>query len=314
MSIGTKSLLSVADLSREGIERLLERASRMKHGQPSQPLQGRTLALLFEKPSLRTRVSFETAMIQLGGHAIYLSPAEVGLGKREPVADVARVLSRYTDAVAARTFDHATLHLLALNAGIPVINALSDIEHPCQALSDLFTIWEKKGRLPGLTLAFVGDSNNVANSLLLASVLTGMNFRIASPHGYAITESVLDQGRGLADSSGSQLTLTSDPCQAVEGADVVYTDVWTSMGQEAEADRRRVAFRGYQVDEGLLRLANEEALFMHPLPAHHGEEISAGLLDHPQSVVFDQAENRLHLQKALLASILAPTPAQVPIQ
>ncbi len=303
-----KNLLSVSDLDRKEIEQLIEQALRMKKVEAPPSLAGRTLALLFEKPSLRTRVSFEIAMYQLGGHSIYLSPEEVGLGKREPVADVARVLSRYVDGIAARTFSQETLRILAGHSSVPVINALSDLEHPCQALSDLLTIYEKKGRLHGLNLAFIGDSNNVANSLLLAACLLGMNFHIASPPGYEVKGEVLSQGREFAALSGSQIQLTSEPYEAAKDADIVFTDVWASMGQEAEAEQRRLAFSGYQVDNKLLSLAKGDVLFMHPLPAHHGEEISAGLLDDPRSVVFDQAENRLHLQKALLARILLPNP------
>jgi ornithine carbamoyltransferase len=300
-----KDLLSIADLRRKEIESLIEQARRMKHEGPTPLLSGRTLALLFEKPSLRTRVSFEMAMYQLGGHGVYLSPEEVGLGKRESAADIARVLSRYVDGIAARTFSQETLHILASHSSVPVINALSDLEHPCQALADLLTVYEKKGKLPGLTLAFVGDGNNVANSLLLAASLVGMNFHVASPPGYEVEKEVLSKGRRFAALSGSRIQLTDDPYKAAKGADVVYTDVWVSMGQEAEAGKRRRAFLGYQVDDKLLGLAKRDVLFMHPLPAHHGEEISAGLLDDPRSVVFDQAENRLHLQKALLVKVLS---------
>jgi len=305
-----KDLLSISDLSREEIDQLIEQALVMKQEETLSLLSGKTLALLFEKPSLRTRVSFELAMSQLGGHAIYLSPDEVGLGAREAIPDVARVLSRYVNCIAARTFSHQTLLTLAEHSSVPVINALSDLEHPCQVLSDLLTIYEKKGRLAGLTLAFIGDGNNVANSLLFAASLTGMNFCIASPPGYEIKKEVLNQGRELAASSGSQIKLTAKPGEAVKEADIVYTDVWTSMGQEAEAEKRRLPFSGYQVNAKLLSLAKGDALFMHPLPAHHGEEISVGLLDSPQSVVLDQAENRLHLQKALLAKILLPSDSE----
>ncbi len=299
-----KDLLSVSDLSQKEIEQLIEQALSMKRKDMPSLLSGKTLALLFEKPSLRTRVSFEIAMQQLGGHAVYLSPEEVGLGKREPIADVARVLSRYVDCIAARTFSHQTLLTLAKYSSVPVINALSDWEHPCQALSDLLTIYEKKGKLSGLTLAFIGDGNNVANSLLLAASLTGINFCVASPPSYEIKKEILNQAQKFATSSGSQIKLVSEPREAVKNADIVYTDVWASMGQEAEAEKRRLAFSHYQVDDKLLALAKGDALFMHPLPAHHGEEISPGLLGDPQSVVFDQAENRLHLQKALLAKML----------
>jgi ornithine carbamoyltransferase len=300
-----KDLLSIADLDGKEIERLIDQARRMKEKGMTSLLSGKTLALLFEKPSLRTRVSFEMAMYQLGGHSIYLSPAEVGLGKREAVADVARVLSRYVDAMAVRTFSQDTLRALAGHCSVPVINALSDLEHPCQALADLLTIREKKAKLAGLVLAFIGDGNNVANSLLLSASLVGMNFRLACPLGYEIKREVLGKGRKFAALSSSRIQLTNDPYKAVKGADVIYTDVWVSMGQEEEAKKRRRAFSGYQVDDKLLDLAKKDVLFMHPLPAHHGEEISAGLLDDPRSVVFDQAENRLHLQKALLIRLLA---------
>jgi ornithine carbamoyltransferase len=239
----------------------------------------------------------------LGGYCFYLSPDEVGLGKREPVADVARVLSRYVHGIIARTFSHKALQMLARYSTAPVINALSDLEHPCQALADILTIHEKKGKLKGLNLAFIGDGNNVANSLLLAAAQTGINFRIASPPGYAVKDEILKTARALAAHSGGQILLTDEPEQAVKDADVVYTDVWTSMGQEAEAEKRRQAFARYQVDTRLLSLAKKDVIFMHPLPAHHGEEVAVGLLDSPCSVVFDQAENRLHLQKALLAEM-----------
>ncbi len=296
-----KDLLSVADLTSDDISRLISDAVDLKAAGWLSTLSSKTLAIMFEKPSLRTRVSFELAMRQLGGETIYLSPAEVGLGKREAVSDVARVLSRYVDAVAARTFSHQSLEALASYASVPVINALSDWEHPCQALADLLTIYEKKGELQGLALAFVGDGNNVARSLMLAASLSSMNFRIASPPAYALDDKTVALARSHA---GGEIVCTEDPRQAVGGADIVYTDVWASMGQEAEAEERRKVFAGYQVTDELLSLAGGEAIFMHPLPAHHGEEVAEGVIDSPRSVVFDQAENRLHLQKALLAQIL----------
>ncbi len=299
-----KDLLSISDLSSEDIRLLISDAVDMKAGGWLSVLSGKTLALLFDKPSLRTRVSFEVAMRQLGGHTIYLSPAEVGLGKRESVPDVAQVLSRYVDAIAARTFSHQTLEILASYSSVPVINALSDLEHPCQALADLFTIYEKKGELDGLTLAFVGDGNNVAHSLLLAASLAGMNFRIASPSGYRVQDRILHLAQEYAVDSGAEIFCTEEPRLAVSEADVVYTDVWTSMGQEAEAEQRRQIFANYQVNSELLSLAREDAILLHPLPAHHGEEVAEGILDSPKSVVFDQAENRMHVQKALLAEIL----------
>lgn len=304
MAVST-SLLSVADLTPEEIQHLIEVAAFLKHGRkPEGHLRGQTAALLFEKPSLRTRVSFEVAMWELGGHAIYLSPAEVGLGKRESVSDVARTLSRFVQGIVARTFAHGTLEQLAKYGTLPVINALSDYEHPCQALGDLLTIKEKKGSLKGLRLAYVGDGNNVARSLMLAAAAAGMDFAMASPPGYEMDGPSLGRARKMAGRSGAAVATMAEPRRAVENADIVYTDVWTSMGQEAESEVRRRAFASYQVDSDLLLRAGKGALFMHPLPAHHGEEVAEGLLDHPQSVVFDQAENRLHIQKAILIRAL----------
>lgn len=305
MAISRRSLLSIADLSAEDIWHLIKEAVNLKQREIEAYLKGKVMALLFEKPSLRTRVSFQVAMWQLGGNTVYLSPDEVGLGKREKVSDVARTLSRYVDGIVARTFSHQNLELLAQYAQVPVINGLSDHEHPCQALGDLLTIYEKRGELKGLKLAFIGDSNNVARSLLLATSLVGVNFSIASPPACEFQDTILRHAQEFASQSGSRIFLTSDPRLAAENADIVYTDVWTSMGQEAEAEARRLAFATYRVDTQLLSLAKKDALFMHPLPAHHGEEIAEGLLDHPQSVVFDQAENRLHIQKAILLKLLS---------
>lgn len=301
-----RDLLSVADLTPQEVEQLISSALSLKKQKRSQPLlKGKVLALVFEKPSLRTRVSFDVAMYQLGGHALYLSPAEVGLGKRDPIPDVARVLSRYVDAIAARTFSHKDAALLGRYSRVPVINALSDLEHPCQALADLLTIYEKRGRLQGLTLAYVGDGNNVAHSLLLAASMTGMHFICASPKEYKPQPAIVTKAKGLAAQSGATIQILEDPRRAVAGADVVYTDVWTSMGQEAEAEKRRLAFQGYQVNADLLARAKPGAIFLHPLPAHHGEEIAKGVLELPQSAVFDQAENRMHLQKALLVKLIS---------
>ncbi len=299
-----KDLLSISDLSSEDINLLLSDTMVMKASGWLSSLSGKSLALLFEKPSLRTRVSFEVAIRQLGGQAIYLSPEEVGLGKRESITDVARVLDRYVDALVARTFSHDTLEMLADHASIPVINALSDWEHPCQVLADLFTINEKKGGLKGLTLAFIGDGNNVAQSLLLGAALTGLNFRIASPKNYTIDKKILSIAQGYSIDSGATVFVTEKPTQAVLNADIVYTDVWTSMGQEAEYKKRKQVFADYQINSKLMALAKEDAILMHPLPAHHGEEIAEGIFDSPASVVFDQAENRMHLTKALLVSIM----------
>jgi ornithine carbamoyltransferase len=299
----SKDLLSVADLSGDKIRLLISNALFLKDKWIS-ALDDKVQVLIFEKPSLRTRLSFELAMMQLGGHTLYLSPAEVGLGKRESIRDVASVLSRYADVITSRTFSHQNLEELSKYAEVPVINALSDFEHPCQALADLLTIFEKKKKLEGLTMAYVGDGNNVAHSLMLASSLTGMNFRIASPPGYLVNEKILSMAQKNAAACRSEIFCTGDPKLAVKGADVVYTDVWVSMGQEAETAERRQVFAPYQVTRELLALAKKDAIFMHPLPAHHGEEVAENVLYHPKSVVFDQAENRLHLQKAILADIL----------
>ncbi|MFC2045485.1 ornithine carbamoyltransferase [Chloroflexota bacterium] len=299
-----KDLLSISNLRGQDIQLLISNAIDLKAKGWTSLLDRKVLAILFEKPSLRTRVSFEIAMRQLGGQCLYLSPAEVGLGGRESVSDVARVLSRYVDCIAARTFSHQSLEVLADYSRVPVINALSDLEHPCQALTDLLTIYEKKGEFQGLTLAYIGDGNNVANSLLLASALIGMDFRIASPSGYAIPDSILEVARSYAADSGSEIVCTDEPYQAVNEVDIVYTDVWTSMGQEAETEQRRRTFAGFQINEELMALAGNAAIFMHPLPAHRGDEVSDEVMDGPQSVVFDQAENRMHMAKALLADIL----------
>jgi len=300
----SKDLLSISDLTPEGIRQLISAAAAMKSEGWSSRLNKKVLALLFEKPSLRHRASFEVAMRQLGGECIYLSPAEVGLGQRESIADVARVLSGYVDCIAARTFSHQTLETLAKWSRAPVINSLSDLEHPCQALADLLTIYEKKDGLEGLTLAYIGDGNNVANSLVLAATMCGINFRMAAPAGYELKDNILSRAREYAAASGSAIYCSKDPKEVVEGADIVYTDVWTSMGQEHEAEKRRKAFAGYQVDATLLLLAKEDAIFMHDLPAHRGEEVSDGVMDGAQSVVFEQSENKMHLLKALLVDIL----------
>ncbi|MHB1417544.1 MAG: ornithine carbamoyltransferase [Chloroflexota bacterium] len=308
-TVKDKHLLSIADLTADEARRVLVTAARLKkewqQGKRTSPLADKSLAMLFEKPSLRTRVSFEMGMRQLGGHALYLSPDEVQMGRRESVADVARVLSRFVDGIMARVFSHGTLEGLAANSRVPIINGLSDLEHPCQALADLLTVQEKKGDLRGLTLAFVGDAdNNVAHSLLLLTTKLGMNFTAASPADFGPSERYLQLARGYADESGSTIALHKDPARAVTGADVVYTDVWTSMGQEAESEQRRGVFAPYQVNKALVDLAKPNAIVMHDLPAHRGEEITDEVIDGPRSVVFDQAENRLHAQKAVLFLIL----------
>jgi len=300
-----RDLLSISDLTPAELTRVLDTAMALKDAGRRPILSGKSLALVFEKPSLRTRVSFDVAMTHLGGHCIYLSPPEVGLGDRETPADVARVLSRYVDAIAARTFAQSTVQELADHADVPVINALSDEEHPCQALADLLTVREKKGGLAGVTLAYIGDGNNVANSLAIAGGLAGMHVRFASPAGFEVPDKVLVLAETLAEKSGGTLSQLTDPVTAATNADVVYTDVWASMGQEHESAARRESFAGYTVDEKLMKLARPDAIFMHDLPAHRGDEVAPEVIDGPQSVVFDQAENRMHAQKAVLALLLA---------
>jgi len=299
-SLSGRDCLTLAEFSREEISLILDEAIRIKALQKSRipytPLRGRTLAMVFQKPSNRTRVSFEVGMYQLGGHALHLSPEEIQIGKRETPSDTGRVLARYIDAIMVRTFDHGDLEELAGAADVPVVNGLSDAHHPCQALADLMTVREGLGALAGTQIAYVGDGNNVAHSLAIACALTGVGLTIAHPEGHGPDTEIMD----LAESLGAAPHLTVDPAEAVQGAGVVYTDVWASMGQEAEAQKRKQEFAPYQVDEGLMDLAAEDAIFLHCLPAHRGEEVAAEVIDGPQSRVFDQAENRLHVQKALL--------------
>lgn len=304
-----RHFLSLADETPETIAALLELARQLKAewraGGNAPRLRGKSLALLFQKPSLRTRVSFEMAMVHLGGYALYLAPQEVGLGSRESVPDVARVLSRYVDGIMARVFAHAHVEQLASCGCVPVINGLSDREHPCQALADLFTIWEIKGRLRGIRLAYVGDGNNVARALAYGAALTGVEMIAASPAGYSLDAETVRQAQMLAARGGGSLTLTEDAAAAAEGADVLYTDVWASMGQEAEAEQRRRIFPPYQINAALVARARPDAIVMHCLPAHRGDEITDEVADGPHSVIFDQAENRLHAQKAILVQLLA---------
>jgi ornithine carbamoyltransferase len=299
-----RDLLSIADLSPDEVERILQTALSMKRdGGGTNLLERKTLGLIFEKPSLRTRVSFDVAMQQLGGHAVYLNQAEVGLGQREPVADVARVLSRYVDVIAARTYSHQTLLDLARHADVPVINALSDEEHPCQAMADLLTVLEQRNTLRGVRLAFVGDGFNVAQSLAEACALTGVHFAMASPAGYELPRGIIRTIEDLARDNGGHIELHERAADAVRGADVVYTDVWASMGQEDTYAQRKEAFAGYSITTELMSLAKPDAIFMHDLPAHRGEEVAEDVIEGAQSVVFDQAENRLHAQKAILALV-----------
>jgi len=297
-----RHFLSIADLSTAELTALLDDADALKREPipPDAPLAGRALAMIFEKPSLRTRLSFDVAMRDLGGHSSYLSPQEVGLGRRESVSDVARVVSRYVDVVVLRTFAHETLEEFARYSSVPVINGLSDLSHPCQGLADIFTIRERKGALRGVVAAYIGDGNNVAHSFMLGAGKTGMTLRVASPAGFEPLPRYRDLAEAAARSTGARITYGSDPIAAVRGADVVYTDVWTSMGQEQEYERRRRAFQGFQVNRELLANAKPDAIVLHDLPAHRGEEITDDVIDGPQSAVFDQAENRLHAQKAVL--------------
>ncbi len=298
-----RHLLSAADLSGEEISFLLDVAGRLKQ-RPQRLLEGRQLALLFEKPSLRTRVSFQVAMRHLGGETIYLAPQEVGLGEREAIKDVARVLGRYVDIVAVRTFGQVIVEEYAQHSTIPVINALTNEEHPCQALADLLTVKEKVGDLRGVPIAFVGDGNNVAASLVLTATSLGMDMRMASPKGYSLPEWLISEASARASRFGGALTIVNDPVQAVTGARCVYTDVWTSMGQERESERRRIDFAGYQLNTALLAHAAPGAFVMHDLPAHRGEEITDEAIESPASIVFDQAENRVWAQAAAVAFLL----------
>jgi ornithine carbamoyltransferase len=301
-------LICLADLSSDEIWHILNTARTLKaawqDGGNKPILAGKSLAMIFEKPSLRTRTSFEIAMLHLGGRALYLSPNEIGLGKRESVADVARVLSRYVDGIEARVFAHRNIEKLAEYATVPVINGLSDFTHPCQALGDVLTLWEHRGAITGQKLAFVGDGNNVANSLLFIGGKLGMHVSVASPKGYEPHPAVVRLAREAGADSAAQIAITNDPVHAVQGADVVYTDVWASMGQEAETEERKKHFAGFQVNEALMARARPDALFMHCLPAHRGEEVTGEVVDSPNSVVFDEAENRLHAQKAVLAILM----------
>jgi len=295
--------LSIADLDPDEVRRVVLRADRMKKGESTVMLAAKVVVLLFEKPSLRTRVSFEVGIRQMGGDCVYLSGQDVGLGVREPEADVARVLDRWVDGIVARVNSHRSLEILAENTSAPVVNALSNREHPCQAIGDLLTIHEHKGRLDGLRVAFVGDGNNTAASLALACASVGADFVLACPDAYQLPLSILGEAERRASSRGSSFERVVEPRDAVRDADVVYTDVWTSMGQEGESADRLKAFVGYQVDETLMRDAKPDAIFMHDMPAHRGKEISEGMIDHPGSVVFDQAENRMHGQKAIVAEL-----------
>ncbi len=300
-----KHFLTLAELEPEELRGLLSLAAELKRRRGTRKdLEGETVALVFEKPSLRTRVSFEVAVAELGGTSLFLGPAETQLGLREPLEDAARVLGRYVTGLVVRTFGQERLEILSALSGVPVINALSDREHPCQALADLLTLEERLGALKGLVLAYVGDGNNVAHALLLGGALAGMEVRVATPPGYTPLAEVVEMARALARKTGGKVMLTSSPREAVAGADAVYTDVWASMGREEEAAERRRVFRPYQVNEELMSYASARAVFMHCLPAHRGEEVAPEVLESERSVVFEQAENRLHTAKAVLLAVL----------
>jgi len=299
------SLVSLSAISSEDLWELLETAKHLKSehraGIRHEVLAGKALAMIFQKPSLRTRVSFETGMGQLGGHAIYLGPEDIKLGKRETTEDIALNLSRYVDGIMARVFEHRTIAELAEHASVPVINGLCDTYHPCQGLADLLTIWEKKRRFEGLTLTFIGDGNNVAHSLINGCAKVGMSFRIACPVGFEPNAEIVDAAREV----GGRIEIGHDPREAAAGADVVYTDVWVSMGQEDSAASKQNAFDGFTIDEEVLGVAKRDAIVLHCLPAHYDEEITYEASRSPGSAIFDQAENRLHAQKAVMALLMA---------
>jgi ornithine carbamoyltransferase len=301
-----KDLLSIGDLSLAEINSIFKLSGELKKNKKKfvKVLSGKSLALLFQKPSNRTRVSFEVGMYQLGGKSLYLSPQEINLGVRETISDVAKTLSRYVDGIVLRTFEHKNCLDMAKAATIPVINGLSDYSHPCQALADLFTIKEKLKTLKKVTLAYVGDGNNVCNSLLFAAAKTGMNISVATPKGYAPAEGVIKLSQAEAKETGSRIVITEDPFSAVKDAQVVYTDVWASMGQEEEINKRKIIFKDFQINTKLLANAADNVLVMHCLPAHRGEEITDEVMESKNSIVFDQAENRMHVQKAILIKLL----------
>jgi ornithine carbamoyltransferase len=303
-----KSLASLYDLTREEMEQIFKTSELLKlqllRGQEHPLLKGKTLAMIFEKPSTRTRVSFEVGMWQLGGYALYLSSTDLQLGRGETIGDTAEVLSRYVGGIMARVFAHQTILDLVAHAKVPVINGLSDFSHPCQGLADLFTVYEKKGRLSGLRMAYVGDGNNVAHSLIYGCSKVGMNLVLGCPKGYEPDARVVARGKEEARKNGSEVVITNDPREAVKSADVIYTDVWASMGKEKEREERLKILKPYQVNPELVKLAREDYIFMHCLPAHRGEEVTNEVADSRNSVIFDQAENRMHTQKALMALIM----------
>jgi ornithine carbamoyltransferase len=307
-----KHLLSLKDYSRADIEEIFDLARKMKSrpGDYRKALEGKTLAMIFQKPSTRTRVSFEAGMYQLGGHALFLGADAIQLNRGETVPDTARVLSRFVDGIMARVFAHQDIMDLARHATVPVINGLSDLLHPCQALAAYFTLLERRGSLDGLKIAYVGDGNNVCHELMFGAVKLGIAMSVASPAGYEPNQLIVKSAAREAQKGRTPAPeVMSDAREAVKGADAVYTDVWTSMGQEAESEARHAAFEGYIVDQTLMSRAKPDAVFMHCLPAHRGEEVAAEVMDGPRSIVFDEAESRLHVQKALMALLMGPPPA-----
>jgi len=302
----TKHLLTISDLTKNEIDAIFEKAKvlkeRLKKGTPYQPLSGKTIGLIFEKASTRTRVSFESAMYQMGGHAIFMSHRDSQIDRGEPIKDTARVMSRYVDGIVIRTFGHDMLEEFARYSVVPVINGLTDLHHPCQVLTDVFTVIEKKGGYKGLKIAWIGDGNNMANSWIEAASRLGFDLVLACPEDYWPDKNILDRAKKEAK---SKIEIVKEPKEAAKGADVLNTDVWASMGQEGEAEKRKKAFQGYQINADLLKLAKKDAIVMHCLPAHRGEEITDEVMEGPNSVVFDQAENRLHVQKVILEKLLA---------
>jgi ornithine carbamoyltransferase len=301
-----ENFIEIHDYSADDVRQIFELARDLKKNpqQYRDALAGQTLAMIFEKSSTRTRVSFEVGMFQLGGHALFLSSRDIQLGRGEPIYDTAKVLSRYVDGIMARTFAHKTVTDLAEYSSVPVINGLTDLSHPCQAMTDYFTAWEHLGDLKGKKIAYVGDGNNMAHSLLFGAPKVGMHIVVATPGGYAPDPMVVAQAKGDADHAGTKITITTSIDEAVKDADVVETDVWASMGQEAEAQKRQRDFEGWQVSSRLMSMAKPSAIFMHCLPAHRGEEVAAEVIDSPQSVIYDEAENRLHVQKAIMVALM----------
>ncbi len=301
-----KNIISIECLDAEDIFKILGLTKEVKSDKAkyADALKGKSIGLIFQKPSNRTRVSFEIGMVQLGGHALYLGPDEIDMGGRESVKDVACVLSRYLDGIVARTYKHDDVRELALYAQVPVINGLSDRAHPCQALTDIFTIKEKLGTFKGIVLAYVGDGNNVLNSLMCAAAKVGLNMKIATPKGYEPAKEMVKIVKKFAEASGAKIEISNDPKAAARGADVIYTDVWVSMGQEKDAKDRLKAFKNFQINDNLMKLTKKNCLVMHCLPAHRGQEITDSVIDSKNSIVYDQAENRMHTEKALLLQLL----------